>query len=260
MVRKMLVIDDHPLVVSALQALVGAIDPAVECHGAAGIGEALALLATGPGIDLVLLDLTLDDAVGMQGLEALRATAPELPVVVLSAHDDLQDMVAAVDLGAMGYISKRTGADELARAMGIVMGGGVYIPVAHAPAARGGPAGGEPAVQVPVAAVRDAVPGAGVAVADGGPTLLMATDGGPLAGLTPRQNEVLQLLLRGLSNKLIARELGLSVDTVKDHVAAVLRALGVSSRTQAVLAVSRLGHGLSPAATAAPARAALRPR
>ncbi|MEN9893459.1 MAG: hypothetical protein RLY78_3754 [Pseudomonadota bacterium] len=267
MVRKMLVVDDHPLVASALQALVRTLDPEVVWCSASGIGEALTLLSTESGIDLVLLDLTLDEAPGMQGLAALRAAAPELPVVVLSTHDDLPDVVAAVDLGAMGYISKRTGPEELQRALAIVMGGGVYIPAAlmhglqvaaaraaraladeadgasrvgEPPAGQGGFQGAHPVAPVPPAA--DVRLGAW----SGGPA---SGESGSPHGLTPRQAEVLNLLLQGLSNKLIARELGLSVETVKDHVAAVLRALGVSSRTQAVLVVSRQGHGL-PAAVA----------
>jgi DNA-binding NarL/FixJ family response regulator len=88
----------------------------------------------------------------------------------------------------------------------------------------------------PLGSAAPQVPPQGTSVAEM-PRLSMAT-----LGLTPRQTDVLSLLLKGLPNKLIARELNVSVDTVKDHVAAVLRALGVSSRTQAVLVVSRMAQ------------------
>ena len=223
---KVLVIDDHPLILSALQNVVqGMGDPgSVAVVGVAGARAAREALAADPGFDLVLLDLRLGDADGFDLLVELRNGWPAIPVVVVSASDRSADVIRAIDLGAMGFVPKRASNETLMEALGVVMSGGIYVPPmtmgegAHAPPPEGdrrahplAPAGHAPA-----------------------PNALAQFK------LTPRQTDVLGLLLRGQSNKLIARELDLSVETVKDHVAAVLRALGVNSRTQAVLAVSQM--------------------
>jgi len=263
---KVLLVDDHPMVLSALQTIIHGLDSGTEVLSAGHPDEAFARLAADPGIELVLLDLWLGERIdGFAVLAELRARCPELPVVVVSATERLTDMVRVIDMGAMGFVPKRSSNDELRRALALVLGGGVYIPqallglarspgtrLADAAAAADEAAGRQPGVPLaqamggwtgstPVAPREDA---AGLAAA-----ALLPDDGGEMAlrhrsmaelGLTPRQSEVLALLLKGLSNKLIARQLNVTVDTVKDHVAAVLRALGVSSRTQAVLVVSGL--------------------
>ena len=236
---KVLLVDDHPLILSALEAMIHSMDETVGVVATEGAAEAHAALAADDGIELVLLDLTLADADGFETLERIRTEHPSLPVVVISATDRMADVVRAVDLGAMGYVSKRSSNVELRHALTLVMAGGVYVPAAllgqEGMPQRPGMVDdeGRPAGR--------GVPGVGGAGASGG-----AADFGAF-GLTPRQSDVLRLLLKGLPNKLIARELNLSVETVKDHVAAVLRTLGVSSRTQAVLAVSQMSRGKLPA-------------
>jgi DNA-binding NarL/FixJ family response regulator len=243
---KVLLIDDHPLVLGALTDIIHKLDPRVVVLTAEDAAQAFAHLALDGGVNLVLLDPQLgrDDA-GFTLLADLRQRHPELPVVVMAANDQLADMVRAVDLGAMAFVPKRTPIAELQAALALVLSGGVYIPQAllglmqlqqaagHADAADAPP--GKPVLQ-PLGSAAPQVPPQGTSVAEM-PRLSMAT-----LGLTPRQTDVLSLLLKGLPNKLIARELNVSVDTVKDHVAAVLRALGVSSRTQAVLVVSRMAQ------------------
>ena len=338
---KVLLLDDHPLVLTAVRNVIHALDPATVVCTADNPVQALALLAEQTDVDLVLLDLGLGAAVdGFAVLAHLREHHPGLPVVVLSAIDRLTDMVRAIDLGAMGFVPKSSPTGGLSDALALVLGGGVFIPPAllgliqqggnlaeaaaaadaasshqaalaqarqraalaaglpfTAEAAALAPAGdaGVPAPAGDAAAPATAHSGAGPRAADPPDAVLQPMTGarapatatvpvalpapalspkvsplpasGPLAatraglaglGLTPRQCEVLLLLLRGLPNKLIARELGLSVDTVKDHVAAVLRTLGVATRTQAVLMVSRLTQqgqqGASPAALLAVAR------
>jgi DNA-binding NarL/FixJ family response regulator len=160
----------------------------------------------------------------------LRGAYPALPVVVVSASDRASDVIRAIDLGAMGFVPKRASNDILFQALRQVMSGGIYVP----PMTLGADAGAASrSAEAPPAVARRV--GSEAAAAD-------YQTQPPLAslGLTPRQTDVLALLLQGKPNKLIAREMGLSVETVKDHVAAVLRALGVSSRTQAVLAVSQI--------------------
>jgi len=142
-------------------------------------------------------------------------------------------VIRAVDAGAMGFVPKRASNETLFEALHMVMSGGIYVPPMTM--------GSEPAAPKPEG---DTVPSVLQVVREHAQDSGFPTGAAQLAeiGLTPRQTEVLGLLLKGQPNKLIARELNLSVETVKDHVAAVLRALGVSSRTQAVLAVSQMSN------------------
>ena len=176
-------------------------------------------------LDALLLDLRLGDADGFELLTELRAAWPAVPVVIVSASDRSADVIRAIDLGAMGFVPKRASNETLQEALHVVMQGGIYVP----PMSMRGE--GEPPDI-----------GGSSHPASHPPNVPAVPPASALAAykLTPRQTDVLALLLRGLSNKLIARELNLSVETVKDHVAAVLRALGVNSRTQAVLAVSQM--------------------
>ena len=233
---KVLLVDDHPLILAALQAVIRGLGDDVSVVGAPSATAARAALEADPEHDLVLLDLHLGDANGFDLLAELRANYPAVPVVIVSASDRASDVIQAIDLGAMGFVPKRASNDVLFEALRLVMQGGIYVP----PMSMGlpGPRDGD--------------------TAPNGPDHVRASsgDGDLLAGigLTPRQNDVLGLLLQGKPNKLIARELGLSVETVKDHVAAVLRALNVGTRTQAVLAVGQLTrdhaavHALRPIA------------
>lgn len=242
---KVLLIDDHPLVLNALTDIIHKLDGRVEVLTADGSDQAFDLLARDSEVDLALLDPQLSDGVdGFALLADLRQRYPALPVVVMAANDQLADMVRAVDLGAMAFLPKRTPIGELHAALALVLSGGVYIPQALLGLMRmqplasgpGAAAAAEPRVLQPMIEGSAAAAASAPTLADQ-PRLSMAT-----LGLTPRQTDVLSLLLKGLPNKLIARELNVSVDTVKDHVAAVLRALGVNSRTQAVLVVSRMAQ------------------
>jgi DNA-binding NarL/FixJ family response regulator len=243
---KVLLVDDHPLVLSALQAVIQRVGQDTTVVGVDSAAAARAALKASDDFDLVLLDLSLGDADGFEVLVEFRANYPATPVVVVSASDRASDVIRAIDSGAMGFVPKRSSHGELHEALGMVMSGAMYIPPSMLGLEFGRGRG----------LMGDTVPGV-MRPADGG----FSTPGGdaPLGaaaqaephqkvptpaelGLTPRQAEVLSLLLQGLPNKLIARQLNLSVETVKDHVAAVLRALGVSSRTQAVLAVSQMAQ------------------
>lgn len=220
---KVLLIDDHPLILTALQKVIEGIGTHVSVVGASSAKAAReALAADGDGFDLMLLDLRLGDADGFDLLVELRNAWPAVPVVVVSASDRSADVIRSIDLGAMGFVPKRASNETLQEALHVVMQGGIYVPQMTMSGEGDAPVAGDPAS---FAAQHSAAAMAAFK-------------------LTPRQTDVLALLLRGMSNKLIARELNLSVETVKDHVAAVLRALGVNSRTQAVLAVSQMpGQG-----------------
>ena len=211
---RILVVDDHPLMAEALEVAMRTLDRATHVETAGNLRAAIAR-AEQAGFDLCLLDLGLPGCSGLEALEKMRASLPALPVVVVSGSDDTRSVLRALDLGAMGYIPKTSPRDVLLGAVRLVASGGIYVPVEALKA-------------------REAGEQAASAAASPSKT---AAD----LGLSARQWEVLGLLLKGLPNKLIARKLDISENTTKIHVSAVLRALGVSSRTQALLAANRVG-------------------
>ena len=228
---KVLLIDDHPLILSALQAVIEGLGDNMSVTGVGSAAAARAAMLATSDFDMVLLDLSLGDADGFDLLAELRAEYPAVPVVIVSASERASDVIRAIDLGAMGFVPKRSSTAALTDALRMVISGGLYVPPTMlgldlAGMQTTGSDGSRPALGDGVRAD----PHQQVGTIDG-------------LGLTPRQTEVLGLLLKGLPNKLIARALNLSVETVKDHVAAVLRSLGVSTRTQAVLAVSQMMQG-----------------
>ena len=203
-----LVVDDHPLMAEALGTAMRMLDRVNQVETADSLRAAIARAEEG-SFDLCLLDLGLPDCSGLQALERMRESLPALPVVVVSGSDDPTHVLKALDLGAMGYIPKTSPRDVLLGAVRLVASGGIYVPV-QALTAR-----------------EAATPPAPTPSSD--------------LGISARQREVLDLLLKGLPNKLIARKLDISENTAKIHVSAVLRALGVASRTQALIAANRLG-------------------
>jgi DNA-binding NarL/FixJ family response regulator len=234
---KVLLVDDHPLILSAMQAVIQAVGRDVTVVGVDSAAAARAQMRQDSDFDLVLLDLALGDADGFEVLVEFRSSYPAVPVVVASASERSSDVIRAIDGGAMGFIPKSTSHAELQHALGLVMAGSMYVPPSmlglefKRPILEGD--------TVPDVMRVSSPPPEPAARPEPHQKLPTLED----VGLTPRQTEVLGLLLQGLPNKLIARQLNLSVETVKDHVAAVLRALGVSSRTQAVLAVSQMTQG-----------------
>jgi len=210
---KVLVVDDHPLIREALRQVLKQLDNHVELLEAPSAVEALAAAAQSDDLDLILLDLTLPDSDGFGLLSKLRAQYPEIPVVVLSASEQPETVIRALDAGAMGFIPKTSPNDVLIGALRLVLSRGVYLP---------------PQVLRQHAA-----------------TFASLTPASPASfrdvGLTERQAQVLALLVQGKPNKLICRDLHLAEGTVKIHITAILKALQVTNRTQAVISVSRLG-------------------
>lgn len=222
------VVDDHPIVYEALSTLLRSMPGEHAVSGFTTLQSLEQELACGVQYDLVLLDLGLPGFTGLSALERLRARNDETPVVVLSALDDRRTILDALDLGAMGFIPKNSRREVLMNAIELVASGGIYIPPeAITQCAESAPVGN-----------RTAGPLAGRMRAAG---LVPGGRAGGLSGLTGRQREVLALLLKGMPNKAICRQLNLSSNTVKSHVSAIFRTLDVSNRTQAVIAAERLG-------------------
>jgi DNA-binding NarL/FixJ family response regulator len=235
---KVLLVDDHPLILAALQSVIRGLGDDVTVAGVATEQEARAALERDADYDLMLLDLQLGETDGFVLLEDLRRQYPALPIVVVSASDRASDVIRSIDLGAMGFVPKRASNATLFEALRLVMSGGIYVP----PMTLGlSPLPEEDGDTVPDVMrprpvdddLKDIAEAAAGAHQQVPPSL-------ESLGLSKRQTDVLAYLLQGLPNKLIAREMHVSVETVKDHVAAVLKALKVSSRTQAVLAVSQM--------------------
>lgn len=214
---KILIVDDHPLVPEALNALLFAIDENCEVVAATDLPSAFALADATPAPDLALLDLGLPGHNGLSALKSFRTARPEIPVVVISGDISSERVLSSLDLGAMGFIPKTANKDSLVNALRLICSGGIFVPAdVYADAQLA-----EAAYPVPATAP--------------------AIGGGADIGLTERQAQVLALLLRGMTNKRICRELGLAEGTVKIHISAILKLLGVANRTQAVIAASRIG-------------------
>lgn len=207
-----LVVDDHPLIQEAVSNVLRRLAPDADIVAAADCERGLALAQQADELDLVLLDLNLPGISGIPALKLWRTTLPGVPVVILSATTDSQTVLAALGAGAAGFIPKSSSNEVMLSALRLVLEGGRYIP-AEVLAQPG-------ALRRPVRSVEHST---------------------RTLGLSPRQTEVLRLLATGAPNKVICRELGLADRTVKAHVTAVLRALNVSSRTQAALEAVKLG-------------------
>lgn len=200
--------DDHLLFREGLCRLLTQLDEKANFFEAGTYDEALALAQGDQDFDLILLDLQMPGWPGFAGIQQICEIQAGTPVVIVSASESQADVRAALDAGASGYIPKSSSVKIMLSALNLVFSGGVYVPPAaiqtesHGGGAGGGNAGGAP----------------------GSPSL------------TQRQRDVLRCLREGKSNKQIAYELGLSEGTVKIHVTAVMRSLGVRNRTQAVIA------------------------
>ena len=200
--RAVIVADDHDLVRLGMCQLLRHRDPAVKL-GEAADGPALeTLLSSGTHWDLMLVDLSMPGFGGETAVRDLLARFPAIPVLVVSGSTDAAMMVRLLDAGVAGFLPKALDGPLMLKAIDLVLAGGRYVPADVLGAIRGG---------------TEAAPGAWSADA---------------ADVTPRQREILALLSRGLPNKVIAARLGIAEATVKMHVTALFRALGVQSRAE----------------------------
>jgi len=213
---KVLVIDDHALIRQAMQGVLKKVRRDARVLEAPNSAAAMQVIAENPDIDLILLDLTLPDRDGFSVFVELRERYPAIAIVVLSAVQDPSNVRKALELGARGYIPKSAQGDVILHALRLVISGGTYVPPEIL--ARG---------ELSESLAR-LVPHQGQS-----PTANL--------GLTDRQLEVLALMMQGKNNKTICRMLDLAEPTVKNHVTAILRALKVTSRTEAVVRANSLG-------------------
>jgi DNA-binding NarL/FixJ family response regulator len=216
---KILVVDDHFLVRAALCSILQKLSNQVVIMEAMNGRHTMQLVTEEADIDLILLDLNLPDRDGFSVLSELRQSHPSISVVVLSAQQDRESVVKALDLGALGFIPKSARREIVLSALQLVFAGGIYIPREILERADPSPSGDKP-MCISSDTVR-------VKPAD--------------VGLTARQGDVLGLMMKGNSNKAICRALNLAEPTVKNHVTAILKALKVTNRTEAVIAVGALG-------------------
>ena len=213
---RLLVVDDHSLIREAVRHVVQALADTVTVLTASDCDEGFAIAERENELEVLLLDFNLRGLSGVPAITAWRQRHPALPVVVLSSADDRATVLAAIGAGAAGFIPKASSNEVMVSALRLVLAGGRYLPAE--------------------VLARD----------DGAPARTAEATSVEGLGLSPRQLEVLTLIARGMPNKIICDELGLAERTVKAHVTEVLRALGVSSRTQAALAAARLGLGGAP--------------
>ncbi|MDD2884454.1 MAG: response regulator transcription factor [Dechloromonas sp.] len=211
---KLLVVEDHALVREGLVRLLDQVEDETSVLECSDFESAIALLDHESDIDLLLLDLALPGIDGFAGLDILRRRYPAMPVAVVSAYDDTPTITRVLNLGASGFIPKAYSGEALLNAVRAVLAGQIVRPKGQGEAKMDD--------EVPVPPRKVSVRPEEI-------------------GLTERQAQVLCLMVRGLSNRDIAEQLDLSEGTVKIHVTAVFKALGVSSRTQALVSVARYG-------------------
>ena len=204
---KILLVDDHPLFMEGMRGILHKLEKDVSIHTTGSCEEALSLIDN-DDFDLVLLDINLPGISGLDGLQQIRHQLPATPLIVMSASEDRNKVLQAIERGAKGFIPKSSTPDIIITALQLVLSGGVYLPMA----------------------VLDTVNSSQSKVNN---------TAGP--NLTARQIEVLKLLAEGHSNKLIGRHLSMAENTVRVHVSAILRFLDVSNRTEAGFAASRMG-------------------
>lgn len=209
---RVLLADDHPLFRAGLRPVLDKLAPRVELAEAtdypSAFDRAHHLRQLPGGLDLALLDLYMPGMQGTDGIMRFRAAYPDIPVVVVSASEEPDDMRQLLAAGALGYLTKAASSEMILNALRLVLAGGVYVPPGLLPAA---PAPASPALP------------------------------GRAGSLTARQVEVLQQLAKGLSNKQIATALAVTEGTVKIHLASVFRILRVQNRTEAVLVAQQMG-------------------
>ncbi len=211
---KFIIADDHALFRGGLAQLVQTIDQKAEIREANSLEDISDLLSQDPEIDLIVLDLMMPGVDGLSGLERLREEWPEIPVIVISAREDIRTIRESLSKGAMGFIPKSSAANVTSGAIKLVLSGGIYVPPTLLDQ-RGARDPGRSEIEETDSKFAD-------------------------FGLTDRQVEVLSLVRQGKSNSDIAKRLGLTTGTVKMHISRIFKVLDVGNRTEAAARFSEI--------------------
>lgn len=215
---RVLVADDHSVFRTGLKHVLKSLEDEVDIIEAASFGEAIDAISEGEPVDLILIDLLMPGMEPFEGLRAMTDRCTDVPLVVVSAVENRQDTLRAIDLGAMGYIPKTASGDEFLRLLRLVLDGEIVLP--RMLMGRREPSSSSiPQSRGPVARSEQ------------------------LDGLTKRQREVLALLAQGKPNIEIAKDLGVSEKTVRFYISAILKSLKVANRTQAALLAAGVIEG-----------------
>jgi DNA-binding NarL/FixJ family response regulator len=202
-----LLVDDHPIIHEVMRAVVRRAMPDAKFHAVTSLQAGISRGRSLPRLRYALIDLGLPGCSGIEALVAFRKGLPRVTAVVVSATDDRDSVNSALRAGAAGFIVKTSKAGVMVAALQLIASGGIYIP--------------PESITVPKA------------------EMSRTSVAPPLPSLTDRQSGVMRLLAKGLSYREIARDLGISESTVKQHAHAVYKTLGVSSRVQAMIALQR---------------------
>ncbi|MEM8561039.1 MAG: response regulator transcription factor [Pseudomonadota bacterium] len=210
---QVLIVDDHPLFRTGLVYQLDCLDNVTTLHEAGSLSEAKQHPCL-DACDLILLDYHLPDAIGLSGLQELRAHCPQVQIVILSGEEDINIIRSTIEAGASGFVPKSVSSDVLFHALKSILAGGIYLPAS----ALG---------SVSPALHHSNAPSAGTP--------------GILTLLTDRQYQILMLAVQGRPNKLIARDLSLAEGTIKAHLSAAYQILGTRNRTGAVFKLAQMG-------------------
>lgn len=213
-IKAIALVDDHPLVSGAIASILTQFVPDAQIQSFVTVGDAAQAAAGGWAPDLLLLDLHLPDGCGPGLIRRMRDVWPDSWIAVCSGMVDRPTVMQCIDEGACGFIPKNVSGEEIADAIETILEGRVYLPREIVSPIRGrAKAADAPATLAP-----------------------------EVRTLTAKQMEVVQLMIRGLSNKDIARQLDMAAGTVKAHVSAIIHKLGVNSRVEAIVAAIRLSN------------------
>ena len=211
---QLILADDHALFLDALEAYLNLLKPDIEIHKAINLDCTMRKVKSAPRTDLVMLDLNMPGMNEFEGLDRVREALPDVPIVLMSGQAQASQVREGLRRGAAGFLPKDLDGKTMLKALELVLAGETYVPVLALDSNDSG-------------------------TDDSNPVLVPPDN--PLHQLTTRQQAVLKLLARGMTNKGIARELGLKEVTVAAHLGAIFRKLDVSRRTEAVLKAMRLG-------------------
>ncbi len=214
---KIMIADDHTMVRRGLRMLLGKLFKDSTVEGAGSVQELLDRIVPDDPPDVILLDLLMPGMNGLDGLEEVCRKVPDVPVAIISAWEEVDDVIAAIQRGAKGFILKSSDENVLKLAISLILSGETYLPshvMSHLKAN-----GGRQGVGFPIQFASD----------------------NPLSKLTNREKDVLQLLMNGASNKEIGRNLNVVEGTIKKHLRDIFRKLDVSNRTRVVIKAAELG-------------------